>query len=729
MNAVYHLLHPQIQKWIFKQGWASLREIQEQAIPPIMAGNSDVLISASTAAGKTEAFFLPACSSITSTTNGFGIIYISPLKALINDQHRRLEGLCEMLDIKLTPWHGDSAQSKKTAARKFPSGILLITPESLESLLIRDPGWVKKAFSSLKHIVIDEFHAFIGTGRGQQLLSLLNRLEHLTNRCIPRTALSATLGNIESVPILLRPDKKLPCAIIRSSATQEQYQVIIKGYQNPSTLTNDMCGAEENICQELYRVCRGKSHLVFANSRQRTESLAARLRDLCRAAVVPNEFFPHHGSLSKEPREVLEARLQKETLPTTAVCTMTLELGIDIGKVASVVQVTAPHTVSSLRQRIGRSGRRGEPAILRMLIAENELRATSSLVDELRIELLQSIAMLRLLLAAKWFEPADSKQFHFSTLLHQVLSVTAQWGGVRAEQLYRILCETGPFQQVTTTHFKQLLAQMGKVELLTQLSSGELVLGLQGERLVNHYSFYAVFKTPEEFRIVANGKTLGTLPIDTMLLVDQNIIFNGKRWKIIEINTENKVIFVERSQGGTPPKFSGSGMNIHDVVRQEMFNIYCESDYRITTETGKKGFLDKAADKLFTEGLAIFNELDLKNKLMIQKGFSVFILPWLGDKVVNTLVVMLSRFGYKVGAFAGVIDIENAYVEQVRNDLLSLLDDPPPSEIDLATLVKEKEIEKYDQYLPKSLLNEGYGRRAFDVEGAFRWIDKLKYKH
>lgn len=113
MNAVYHQLHPLVQKWIFKQGWSDLREIQKRAIPPILAGDCDVLISASTAAGKTEAFFLPACSAIADTTGGFGILYISPLKALINDQYRRLEGLCEMLDMKLTPWHGDSAQSKK----------------------------------------------------------------------------------------------------------------------------------------------------------------------------------------------------------------------------------------------------------------------------------------------------------------------------------------------------------------------------------------------------------------------------------------------------------------------------------------------------------------------------------------------------------------------------------------------------------------------------------------
>jgi ATP-dependent helicase Lhr and Lhr-like helicase len=731
MSAVYHHLHPQVQKWIFKQGWSDLREIQKQAIQPILAGDCDVLISASTAAGKTEAFFLPASSAVADTAEGFGILYISPLKALINDQYRRLEGLCEMLDMQLTPWHGDSAQSKKKAARKSPSGILLITPESLESLLIRDSGWVRQSFRSLQYIVIDEFHAFIGTERGQHLLSLLNRLEHLIGRHrnpVPRVALSATLGDLESVPASLRPDKTMPCTTIFSAHSEAVVKVVVKGYLNPIVLKTPKQGesipnnAEDDICQELYRICRGGSHLVFANSRNRTESLAAKISDICESQVVPNEFFPHHGSLAKEARESLEARLQKEALPTTVVCTMTLELGIDIGKVNSVVQITAPHSVSSLRQRLGRSGRRGGPAILRMLIAEDELQANSSLIDKLRMELLQSLAMTRLLIAGKWFEPADTKQLHFSTLLHQVLAVTAQWGGVRADQLYQILCQTGPFQQVTIDHFKQLLNHMGQEELLTQLSSGELVLGLQGEKLVSHYTFYAVFKTPDEFRVVAGPKTLGALPVDTMILINQHIIFGGKRWKVIDIDTDKKVIAVERAKGGQPPKFGGAGMGVHDAVRQEMLSIYRDGDYRISVGANKVDFLDDTARKLFVEGQSLFNQLNLGGESVLQQGENVCIFPWLGDKVVNTLVAMLTRMGYQASAFAGVIEIEKTDAKKVRDSLFSLLDDELPLAIELASMVPEKMIEKYDEYLPEALLDEGFGRRAFDIDGALLWI-------
>lgn len=732
MNSDYRRLDSRIQKWVFKQGWADLREIQKQAIDPILAGNQDLLISASTAAGKTEAFFLPACSAIANNTDGFGILYLSPLKALINDQYRRLEGLCEMLDMRLTPWHGDSAQSKKKQAKKDPSGILLITPESLESLLIRDAGWAKRAFLPLQYIVIDEFHAFIGTERGQHLLSLLNRLEHLLERSddpIPRTALSATLGELEKVPYSLRPNQSLPCKIICDNNSESTLQMVVKGYINPlETRPSDNSdrSAEDQICDELYCVCRGGSHLVFANSRKRTEGIAAKLSDICEHRVVPNEFFPHHGSLSKDIRETLESRLQKDSLPTTAICTMTLELGIDIGKVNSVVQVTAPHSVSSLRQRLGRSGRRGSPAILRMLIAEDRLRSDSSIVDKLRMELLQSIAMIRLLISSKWFEPADTNQFHFSTLLHQILAITAQWGGVRPDQLYHLLCQTGPFQHVTVDQFKQLLSHMGGIELLTQLSSGELVLGVEGEQLVNHYTFYAVFKTPEEYRVVVDGRTLGTLPVDTLILVDQHIVFSGRRWKVLDIDGEAKVIRVQASKGGQPPKFGGSGMEVHDVVRQEMFRIYKEGDYRIAAGSSKVDFLDNSAKTLFSEGLSFFQDANLTFEPIIQEGNYTYILPWKGDKIINTLVILLVQLGYKANAFAGVIEIEIANATEVKTSLLSLLIGDYPISSNLAALVPEKEIEKYDGFLPASLLAEGFGRSAFDIEGAFGWIHLIK---
>ncbi|GKW26933.1 DEAD/DEAH box helicase [Pectobacterium brasiliense] len=729
MSSAYDSLDPRVRKWVYKQGWPALRPLQESAIPAILARDRDVLISAGTAAGKTEAFFLPACSAIAGITSGFGIVYISPLKALINDQYRRLESLGEALDMPVTPWHGDVPQSKKKKIRTDPAGILLITPESLESLLINSSGWIKQAFSPVSYIVIDEFHAFIGTERGMQLLSLLNRIDHVLGRHanpVPRVALSATLGELDKVPELLRPDKRLPCETVTDSNSTATLQVQVKGYLVPVTQRGEepQSSAEKYVCADIFRLCRGDSHLVFANSRKRTESIAATLSDMCEENVVPNEFFPHHGSLSRELRETLEARLQQGNLPTTAVCTMTLELGIDIGKVQSVIQVTPPYSVSSLRQRMGRSGRRDSPSVLRMLISEQELTATSDMVDRLRLQLVQSMAMIRLMITKRWFEPADARQMHYSTLLHQILAITAQWGGVRADQLWSQLCQTGPFRNIDLTDFKTLLRHMGGYGLLTQLASGEMVIGAEGEKLTNHYTFYAVFNTPEEFRIVTGSRTLGTVPVDSPLLPDQHIIFGGRRWKVTEIEVEKKVIYVEATKGGQPPQFSGGGMSVHDVVRQEMLAIYRENDYRIAIGSKSVDYADATARSLFAEGCDNFKRFNLQNSHFISDGQRSYVLPWMGDKVVNTITALLIRSSFKASSFAGVIEIDDASVPTVQHALKQMLFSGLPSESELAADVPEKYLDKYDDYLPESLLAKGYGAKAYDIEGTQIWLQK-----
>ena len=727
MKDEFALLNPTVRKWVYRQGWTDLRQIQKEAIGPILAGKSDIVISAPTAGGKTEAAFLPACSATAGETDGFGILYISPLKALINDQYRRLESLCDMLDMKVTPWHGDSSQSKKKDARRLPEGILLITPESLESLLIREAGWVQAAFESLKYVIIDEYHAFIGFERGNHLQSLLTRLENLLARQhdpVPRLALSATLGDMDGVLRFLRPDNAFPCKLIIDSESRSSLKMQVRGYIDHATSEAED-GVERRVARDLYELLRGDSHLIFANSRERTEKFAAMLSDLCCEKAAPNEFFPHHGSLSKELRSELELRLQKEALPTTAVCTMTLELGIDIGKVNSIAQVTAPHSVTSLRQRLGRSGRRGDPAKLRMFIAENELTANSSVSDRLRIELLQSVAMVRLLLK-KWYEPADSSLFHFSTLLHQILAIIAQWGGVRADQLWSLLCKSGPFNKVTIEQFKMLLSHMGKESLITQLSSGELTLADQGERLVNHYTFYAVFQTPQEYRIVVSdgGRTLGTLPLDSPVAPDQHIIFGGRRWKIIDIGVEKKVIYVTPAGGGKPPRFGGNGMSVHDRVRQEMLKVYLEGDCRIDARGRKIEFMDATARDLFSEGLRSFRDLKLENSRIINHGKYIYLIPWMGDKIVYTLTHLLRKAGYNASNFAGTIAIENADHSAVSEYLRVFSREGKLCNTDLAKLVKDKHTEKYDSLLPESLLNEDYGAKAFDVRGTIEWLTK-----
>ena len=727
MDDVFGLLAPGARKWVYRQGWTDLRSIQKRAVRPILKADSDIIISAPTAGGKTEAAFLPACSAVAEREYGFSILYISPLKALINDQFRRLETLCDMLEIKVTAWHGDVPESAKKKVRLYPEGILLITPESLESLMIMRAGWVRESFPSLGYIIIDEYHTFVGSERGVHVQSLLGRLEHLlgSGGAVPRIALSATLGDMRGLAEHLRPDRSLPCLLLEDSDSGGlRLLMSVRGYVADDSPGEEYRDADQRVASDLYRLLRGESNLVFANSRKRTEQFALTLRELCEKNLVPNEFFPHHGSLSKELREELESRLHKETLPTTAVCTMTLELGIDIGKVKSIAQITSPHSVSSLRQRLGRSGRRGDPSVLRMFIEEQFLTKDSSVIDKLRLELLQSLAMARLLVEEKWYEPADTGLFHFSTLLHQILAVIAQWGGVRAKQLWDVLCGRGAFKRVTVDHFGMLLREMGKKRLITQMSSGELVLGETGEALVSHYSFYAVFKTSEEFRVVFQGRNLGTLPVHSMVLSGQHIVFGGRRWEIVSIDERKKVIEVVVAEGGRPPSFSGDGMFVHDRVRREMLGMYEREDYRIGSAEEKKDFIDDTAKDLFYEGLGYFRDLELRQRRVIKNGTDVCLIPWMGDRIVNTLSVLLVSEGYKANSFAGCVEIKNTDCAEVTASLRRFARQEGPDNTELAALVQNKKTEKYDYLLPESLLEEGYGAKAFDVDGAARWISE-----
>lgn len=713
----FHLLHKSVQRWIWQQGWESLRDIQEQAIEPILKADRDIIISACTAAGKTEAAFLPACSKVAlESTAGIGVLYLSPLKALINDQHRRLEGLCEMLNMPLTPWHGDVSLSKKQRLIKKPDGILLITPESLESLLLNKSSWCKEAFQGLGHVIIDEFHAFIGTERGCQLLSLLRRLEFLLEKTVPRIALSATLGDMGLVAKCLRPNGKFPCDIIDSKISRSDLKIQQRGYITPKVLGDSSQVGLDSIVDDLFSILRGKSHLVFANSRSRTEEVAAKLADKCEQHIVPNEFLPHHGSLSKEIRESLESRLQEEKLPTTAICTMTLELGIDIGSVDSIAQISPPHSVSSIRQRLGRSGRRDEAAILRLFINENEIDKNSHLLIRLRLQSIQSIAMINLLLN-KWYEPPELIQYHFSTLVQQTLSVIGQYGGVRANQLWELLCNTGPFKPVDQVLFGKFLRALGEEDLITQTQDGQLVLGYQGEKIIGHYSFYAAFQTPEEYRLEFNGRVLGTLPIDKPLTIGQLMIFAGKKWEILNIDPDKKLISLKKAKGGKPPSFDGSGLQTHDIIRQEMYRVLKQNEVPV--------YLDSNAKQLFEEGVSNFHNLELEHKKLIQFGNTTHLLTWLGDKVSNTICILLKRHGLSADSYVGIIEVNNSSVEMLLTTINKILNTSKPSAEELARDIPDTNIEKYDYLLPKDIRDIGYGQKYFDVEGAWLFMNIL----
>lgn len=718
-SSAFQSLHPRIQRYLWTEQWEALREVQELAIPLVLTANRDVIIAASTASGKTEAAFLPALTHLLNTDEEGLIVYISPLKALINDQFERLQRLCEDLEVPVWPWHGDISGSTKQRFFKHPRGVLLITPESLEAMLCNRGTSVAAAFSKLLYVVVDELHAFIGSERGKQLQSLMHRIDVLLRRRTPRLGLSATLGDFSSAGAFLRPGVGPAPALVNASSAGNDLQLIIRGYEQPAP----DAGSDENptapaaLAEHLYRVLSGTNNLIFPNSRREVERYTHLLNLLSEQDGRPREFWPHHGSLSKEIRTDTEAALKQKGRPASAICTNTLELGIDIGAVKSIAQIGPPPSVASLRQRLGRSGRRpGEPAVLRGYVIEDAIDAESTLKTRLRLDTVQSTACVMLLLE-RWFEPPSVNGLHLSTLVQQLLSSIAQYGGLKAAQAYQLLCaDQGPFQGLSQDAFAELLRHLGQEQVLIQDGFGLLLHGPVGDKLVNHYTFYAAFSVDEEFRIVAAGKALGTLPVSQLVTVGQRILFGGRTWLVEQIDDAQKTIYVAAAKGGTPPLFNGTGGQVHTQVRQKMRGLYQQEI--------KPDFLDPTASRFLQEAQSAYRQLRLDGKVLLDQGSDALLLTWLGDSANEAIACLLNAQGFT--SQAGRLGVEISKGARSLDDVIKVLGRvakmPLPSPETLLHSANNLVTQKWDGLLPPSLLRRSYASLKLDLEEATAWL-------
>lgn len=720
----FRLLHPALQKWVYHKGWQDLLPLQKDAIEPVLSQSCDIILSASTASGKTEAAFLPAltavCSQGRKKSGGIRILYISPLKALINDQYRRLEDMCRELDLEITPWHGDVNAARKEKQFRCPEGVILTTPESLESLLINHSSWLKQAAAGLTYYIIDEFHAFLDSQRGCQLQSQLNRLDNLCGHAAVRIALSATFADAAAVAEYLRPRCGLPCKIIYDrSGREDRLAVQIRGYDlgrrsDPAAkaVPNRQIPESYNlIAADIFRLLRGSNNLVFCNSRAYTEGLATMLQDLSVKNFVPNEFFPHHGSLSRELRESLEQRLIAGRLPTTAICTATLELGIDIAELDSIAQLDPPVSVTSLRQRLGRSGRRDHQAVLRLFIPEWS-ESAQDLSSQLCEDTVLSVAMISLLLR-HWYEPPARHEFDFSTLLQQTLSVIASCGSASAAALHELLCRCGTFTLCTPAIFARFLRDLGAHDLIVQLRDGTLTLGVAGERLVSNWNFYAAFKTPAEYTIEHDNHSIGRVPLLNPLAIDDTFLFAGHSWKVVFFNEERKIIGVKAFPHEAQPLITGGSCGqVHDEIRAEMFRLYSGTEI--------PRYLNARAREHFSRGLLNFRNYHLDRFRVIEgpKGLALF--PWKGDKVLRTMILMLRRKSVKAFQCRSHIELEYTSPDNLASAVRGIVEDTAPDGTELVAKIRNLDISKHDSYLSRELKRLAYARSFLDIPGALR---------
>ncbi|MFH2001892.1 MAG: DEAD/DEAH box helicase, partial [Planctomycetota bacterium] len=682
--SAFERLHPKVQEELYAMRWTELRPIQEDTIHEVFTGTGPILIAAQTASGKTEAAFLPILSqAIDAAEPGVHTLYIGPLKALINDQFRRVEELCKRTEISVNKWHGDVGVSAKDRLLKTPRGVLLITPESTESLFINKPQLLGKLFSQLQFIVIDELHSFMGTERGAHLKSLLYRLDDLSRHPVRLLGLSATIGDLEAAGRWLTLRKEENAALIEDDHDTKIIKYRIHGYlirKVPSNEKKDEGGAaadapgsseaETRMIDDLYNSFKGNSALIFGNSKSKLEFYADKVIQKARRNKTPHSFGIHHGSLSKAMREEVEQDLrEKEAM--AVFCSSTLEMGIDVGNISITGQIGAPWSVSSLVQRLGRSGRKeGQPSVMRMYIDALEPDEDSDLFDRLYPPLLSAVAMSELMLEG-WCEPPRTEQMHLSCLVHQILSVIAQYGGMRADALYTRLAVQGAFRNVDRKLFIRVLKSLGPGEMVEQTPEGDLILGLAGEKLARSFDFYSVFQSPEEYSVVSNGASIGSLGLTASIVEGAFVILAGRRWKIEKVDTDKRVVLVKQARGGRLPYFPGAGgCDLHPKVHAKMRQLLFSDDL--------PAYLDVEAGRMLQHAREAARALDLEKSGFIQNGSRLCWFTWAGSRINRTLWVYGSLIaGLKVNEEELGLTFQDATKEAVIQTFQRFVDNPP----------------------------------------------------
>lgn len=751
------MLAPGLQRALWEMRWRDLRPIQREAI---LAWNEarpagepgadvaersgparpDLLVMAQTAGGKTEAAFLPILSQIAHEPEGsIRALYVGPLKALINDQFERVELLCRHLDMPVHRWHGDVGDSAKAGLLAAPSGVLLITPESLESLIINRTPRLGALLGGLRAVVIDELHAFLENERGLHLASLLARITpYVQGGERPRrVGLSATIGDPMAAAAYLCPDAPASVRMIQSRSEQKELLLRVHWYDPPvegcpsedgrSTPTARPDDAESAsppddpataaIAGDLVTHMHDSTNLVFANAKGRIELLADAANLICRERGLEERFHVHHGSLSRALREDVE-REMKEPSPDTAICSSTLEMGIDIGSVRTVGQVGPPWSVASLKQRLGRSGRRdGESRRLRLYLTNDAHPESGDPERRLPLDLIQSVAVLELMLRQGWVEPPRPSTLDLSTLTQQIVSTIAQTGGVRAAELFQRLCVAGPFRAVTPALLARVLRCLGERDVVEQLASGELILGLKGEELRAAREFYATFQTPREYTVRAGDAVLGALPITVTPREGDQLVLAARRWQVASVDPGRLEVLVTPARGARRALFAGSVGEVHPRIRHTMLEVLAAAH-----TTGLPApYLDAGAKAALRNAAALAHEHDLARRRIIETSpSSCQLLTWSGTRVQATVAAMLASQG--ITATPGEITIAcKSGADEVRAALAL----PTLPALGLARHVEPKVVRKYDQWLDVDVLDESIAVDRLDIDGATAVVGEL----
>lgn len=690
---------PRLQEAIVSRvGWTALRPVQDLAGEAILDGKNAVVL-APTAGGKTEAAIFPALAQLMEDEpGGVGVLYIAPIKALLNDQEDRLGSYAEMVGLRSFVWHGDVPDGAKRRFVKEPAEILLTTPESLEVLLVSSRSPAPRLFRDLRLVVVDEVHALAGTDRGAHLLSVLERLAPLSRHDVQRVGLSATVGNPLRILAWLQGSSRREGAVIDPPRPPVRRDLHVGLYET----------VPELAAVAATRAA-GKKSLFFCPSRSLTEAVAERMRGRS------IEVFVHHSSVSLEARTAAEASFAHGR-NACIVCTSTLELGIDVGDLDLVFQANAPTTVSSFLQRMGRTGRR-----------EATTANTTFLCEDPEI-VLQAIALIELA-GEGWVEGVAPQERCWPVLVHQLLALTLQFGAVSVERCWHQLARVPDFRAIGRDEFDFLIEHMKGKDLLFE-SGGLLSMGQQAEKDFGRKNFlglYSVFSSPVLYRVVTEaGRDLGSLEQDFVdRLVDgmSSFLLGGRAWTVERVSHDERKVVVRQAPAGVKPSWGG-------FLPQLLGFELCQRMRQILTGAERHPYVDETGARQIEVMRGDLGELLRRPGLALQ--FDGQVARWwtfAGGRINHTLRYALEALeGWKVVADNRQLRIEGEGLghEPIRRavDKMTARGFWETSEMRSAVLARLPgyRLSKFQDCLPDRYAREVVERYLLDVEGAVRWL-------
>ena len=637
----------------------------------------------------------------------------------------------------MTRWHGDAAQTKKRKLLKNPSGILQITPESLESLMINKHMEIPSLFSDLRFVVIDEIHSLLRADRGLQTFCLIERLCRVAG-CNPRRiGLSATIGNPELAGQFMSAGSGRKTIIPDFDGGKEVWRLSMEHFYNtepqadegkpvpagtpPMEEPTDTAPATADPgVGYIFEHTRGRKCLVFTNSREECESVCQLLRQYCEAQHEPDRFLIHHGNLSASYRESAEEEMKDDESLMSVCATATLELGIDIGRLERAFQIDSPFTVSGFLQRMGRTGRRGDPSEMWFVMREDHQEARAMLPDTIPWFLIQGIALVQLYIEERFVEPPRMDRLPFSLLYHQTMSTLASHGEMTPAELASRVLTLSCFRRITKDDYRILLRHLIETDHISRTENGGLIVGLAGERIVNNYKFLAVFQENIEYTVRAGSEQLGTIVKPPP--VGDKIAIAGRVWVVEEVDHKRREVYCELVKGNIPAYFGDVAGDIHTRILERM--------RQVLGEDRQYPYLMPHAVCRLADARETFLKSGMGKRPLVHLGGKMWALfPWLGSYAFLALERFLKlRCAGELG-LRGLQSRRPYYIQFTmqagEEEFYRVVRKEAEKEIDALELVYPKEVpvfEKYDEYVPEELVRKGFAYGVLDLDGMRRRV-------